>query len=435
MNRLSVTKSLALTGLGSGARLISSFISISVTARCLGSAEFGSLMFALSLASLLVVPMNFGLSTYVLRSVAQAPSNVESLVSEAMSARCLAIVLFLPLSAVALWMLPGGSHWAFGLLVLAMLSEGFYDFFVSVLRAKGHYSDDARLGVQSAWIYSIPLAGTAWLTNSVDGVAIAFFVSRFCMAIQCQRVLISRNIRISWLGILTAWSRLCACTSYATDYAMTAMFGQVDGILLNHYIGATAVGLHQAGMRLFMAAAQLAPILANVFLPRVSAAAVDGAGKFHSESMWVQLAFVLAGGTVDLVFSFGAPLLVNLAFGPDYQQLIELMPWFGLLFQVRFAAAAWGITLTSQGRQSYRAVASTMHWMLTLVLAVVWIPMFAGKGWLMALVAGNASLWLAYVGRVMTCGAADQSGASVFSVLLVLLVILAILFQSYLLMQ
>lgn len=422
MKSLSVTKSLALTGVGSGARLLSSFVSISVTARCLGPGDFGALMFTLTLATLLVVPANFGLSTYVLRTVAQAAGDADAVVSDAMSARWLAVALSIPLFLAALLMLPAVvSRMLFGVLLLTMLAEGLSEFYISVLRARGHYGEDARLGVQTAWIYSIPVGLAAWATASIDAVAWAYFLSRLAMTVRCRQVLSRMGIRASWTSTSAAWARLRASTAYATDYAMTAMFGQIDGVVLNHHLGVVAVGVHQAGMKLFMAAAQIAPVLANVFLPRVASAAINRPADLHIESFRLQLTFVLVGAMVGLTFSLGAPVLVGLAFGPQYGGLVDLMPWFGLLFQVRFAAAAWGITLTARGQQSFRAAASVGHWILIVALASVLMPTFAAQGWLMALVIGNAVLWMAYAGRTMGCSGGRQAGAAVVVVALVML--------------
>lgn len=424
MKSLSVTRSLVLTGAGSGARLLSSFVSISVTARYLGPGDFGALMFMLTLATLLVVPANFGLSTYVLRTVAQATgdADADAVVSDAMSARWLAMALSIPVFLAALLMLPAVvSRMLFGVLLLTMLAEGLSEFYVSVLRARGHYGEDARLGVQTAWIYSIPVGLTAWATASLDAVAWAYCLSRLVMTVRSRQVLSHMGIHASWTSTRAAWARLRASTAYATDYAMTAMFGQIDGVVLNHHLGVVAVGMHQAGMKLFMAAAQIAPILANVFLPRVASAALNRPADLHTESVRLQLTFVLVGAMVGLTFSLGAPVLVGLAFGPQYGGLVELMPWFGLLFQVRFAAAAWGITLTARGQQSFRATASVGHWILIIVLATALIPTFAAQGWLMALVVGNAVLWMAYAGRIIGRSGGHQAGAAVVVVALVMM--------------
>ena len=95
------------------------------------------------------------------------------------------------------------------------------------------------------------------------------------------------------------------------------------------------------------------------------------------------------------------------------------MPWFGLLFATRFAAAAWGIMLTAQGLQTYRAAASTIHWLAVGVAAIFWVPKLGNQGWLLALIVGNGLLYLLYAGRVARANRTDVS-TLVFTALVLL---------------
>ena len=83
-------RSVGLSGLGTAARLASSLVAISIAARALQPHDFGQLMFLLSLAAILGVPANFGLSTWVLRALPQARA-VTGTSSDGLSpARCVA---------------------------------------------------------------------------------------------------------------------------------------------------------------------------------------------------------------------------------------------------------------------------------------------------------------------------------------------------------
>lgn len=75
------------------------------------------------------------------------------------------------------------------------------------------------------------------------------------------------------------------------------------------------------------------------------------------------------------------------------------MPWFGLLFRVRFAGGAWSATLTAQGRQWYRAQAAAAHWVMVLVLALIAVPAMGNRGWLLALIGGNTLLFILYAAK------------------------------------
>ncbi len=74
--------------------------------------------------------------------------------------------------------------------------------------------------------------------------------------------------RIHLVPLRQGASRIRPAVAYALDAGFQMAFGQVDGVVLNHTIGPAAVGLYQAGLKLFMGGAQGIQILANVFFCR-----------------------------------------------------------------------------------------------------------------------------------------------------------------------
>lgn len=175
-------------------------------------------------------------------------------------------------------------------------------------------------------------------------------------------------------------------------------FGQVDGVVLNHTIGPAAVGLYQAGLKLFMGGAQGIQILANVFfLPR-AAARSHNAQEFAQEAKRIQYAFIGFGALFGLALAifFAKPITLLFFFGQAFLPLQNLLPWFGLLFLVRFSASAWGILMTAAGRQKRRVALTAVHWVVIAIAAVVLIPRYGIPGWIMALTVGNGFLALGY---------------------------------------
>jgi hypothetical protein len=73
-----------------------------------------------------------------------------------------------------------------------------------------------------------------------------------------------------------------------------------------------------------------------------------------------------------------------------------MLPWFGLLFFVRFFAAAYGVLLTSAGKQSLRAKANLFHWSAILLFAWWLVPLLGNIGWIVALTVGNVLLAAIY---------------------------------------
>lgn len=102
-------------------------------------------------------------------------------------------------------------------------------------------------------------------------------------------------------------------------------------------------------------------------------------------------------------------------FGKSFTAVVPLMPWFGLLFMIRFAGLAWSISLTAQGKQWYRAKVAAVHWVLVFATAWFAVPAWGNVGWLIALIAGNSLLLVAYAAKAAsrTSGDARTLGLTV----------------------
>jgi hypothetical protein len=89
------------------------------------------------------------------------------------------------------------------------------------------------------------------------------------------------------------------------------------------------------------------------------------------------------------------------------------------------------VTLTALGAQAFRAKASVLHWLLILGLSIWLLPVLHGQGWLLALVAGNFVLWMAYAVRVqLTARLRSRAGlALVLTALALMLLHLGLLLQ------
>jgi O-antigen/teichoic acid export membrane protein len=416
---MSLLKSLSLMSFSNAVRLGAAFITFATTARVLGPERFGVLMFCLSAASLLSIASNFGLVTFLLREIGQRPDQSVKIIKETLSAKIIASTLTILLGIAVIPILIPPSHSAYLLLLVAMIAEGYTEFFNTGFRASNRFDIEARLAFISAWIYSLTVGLVAWWTASLEAIAGAYLFSRLLITFLTWREL-SREIGTFRPASLTiGWARLCSTLSYAIDAALSSAFGQIDSVFLNHFLGPIAVGIHQAGMRLFLAGAQAAPILANVFLPRVSAANSKSLAIKNLEVFRLQISFLGVGASFGFVLTLAGHWIVDLLFGDDFSSLAELMPWFGLLFAVRFSAISWGIQLTAQGSQRYRAIASTAHWILIGLSAVWLIPIFNNTGWLISLAIGNLFLCTLYAFKAMQYTSSD---AKIIGITIIMLV-------------
>lgn len=412
---MSVVKNLAFMSGSTAARLAAGILTFTVMARFLGPVSFGVLMYWLSVAALLSLVSNFGLTTYLLREMGAAPGQTSPLMNEMWTSKFILTVLLFIGSGIGMLFIEGtDAKIIFICLLIGMTLETYLDVLNAGFRGVNRYDAEARnatllvilnlicmVGVLYFW--RTPVAGAvAFVTARITGASITFY--------QVQKLI----GRIHLVPLRQGAARIRPAVAYALDAGFQMAFGQVDGVVLNHTLGPAAVGLYQAGLKLFMGGAQGIQILANVFLPRAAAKA-HSPQEFAHEARRIQWAFIGFGAVFGLTLAIAAKPLTLLFYGKAFYALADLLPWFGLLFLVRFSASAWGILMTAAGRQKRRVVLTALHWVVIAVAAVVLIPRFGIPGWIMALAIGNAFLAATYFWsvRLQTHNPYTVIGASV----------------------
>lgn len=398
---MSIVRNLALMGTSTAMRLGFGMLTFVVMARMLGPAQFGVVMLWLSMATLLALLANYGLTPYVLREIGAAPDRANHVMAEVLSAKLLLTSFVLAMGMAALPFLGTEARTVFLLLLGAQLADALTEFLNVGFRATNRFGQETRIASLAVVLQFAIVTLLLWWQATPLMAAAAFLLSRLSVLLVTWLAQRRYFAELRPASASAAWARIRATRAYALDFGLQSLLGQVDSIVLNHFVGTAAVGLYQAGMRLFNGGAQAAGVLANVFLPRAAAAAGagDNGQRLRRESARVQWAFVGVGFVFGLLLCGLADPLVRLLFGVQYLGLVEVLPWFGLLFFVRFFASSWGVLLTSAGAQRYRAAMNAVHWTLIGALSLVLVPRHGLMGWLLCLTAGNALLAAAYVWR------------------------------------
>lgn len=396
---MSLARNIALMGTSTVMRLGFGMITFVVMARVLGPAAFGEVMLWLSVATLSSLIANFGHTPYLLKEIGGTPTRAASLIAEVLVVRAaLSAAVFACAALIAYGFFDMRTAVLLSLLLAAVLVDGLSEVLIVGFRATDNFAAETRLATLIAGLQFLVVVAALWVEPTPMIAATAFFFSRWlALLIVCvvQRKYLSA-VRV--VSIAQALAKLKMTIAYATDFALQSLFGQVDSVVLNTFLGTAAVGVFQAGMRLFTGGAQAASVLANVFLPRAAAAASDKQ-RFRSESIRVQWAFVGVGLMFGMVLAVGSDLIVPILYGEQYADLQNVLPWLGLLFFVRFFAASWGVVLTSAGAQGFRAWMNVVQWLIVIGVALWSVPEMGVVGWVCALIAGNLFLSIAYLVR------------------------------------
>jgi O-antigen/teichoic acid export membrane protein len=365
------------------ARLLSGAVLMVFIARTLGPDEFGLFVLTLSLAMVLALLVEFGHSTFVMRELGRNEEPPQQLLARVLQAKALLGLLFAA-GAVLVW----ASGWVsrhdatgfFCLCGMALVST-LADFLNVCFRGIQKFGLETRNVVASSIAHVVIVVPVALHYGSWKEIAVAFLVSRtvyFVLSLfSFKREFKGVGQELMRAGgMADAMVLIRQSSMYAVDAALVTVRSYADVFLISTFLGAGPLGLYQAGMNLVRAVENLGPIIANVFLPKLSGL-ISMPKEFERHER--QLLLLLTGcGLFCLAALFLTPSwLFAAVFGERFSPSFSLFPIFGLYLLARFVAMALGVVLTARGFQSGRALAGLAS--LAVLVLVAW-PLMAYLG-------------------------------------------------------
>lgn len=380
--------------IGNVLRLGAGLLVIVLLARRLGPEGFGVFAYGLALASLAIVPLNFGLSTAVLRRFGADPDQGIDVLAEALTGKLMLLGPVLALSIGGSFFLPAVHTGVFVALLLAQVAESFSEIYQLGFRAASKFSDEARTASATAILHLAVMGAVAWWWPNPEVCAIGFMASRALGQIITARAAKKAYRRIPLSSVRAAWRCLRDGFAYAIEFALSTANTQLDSVLIQSQLGLRAVGLYQAGMKLVQGVSRLAPILALYLLPRLTRHVKAGGLEQATLTLAIFSGIgALAGGFLALA---AEPIALSL-FGPGFSELSLLLPWFGLLLALRFVETGAGLVLVAANLQGRKVWLVALQ-LLVLMTGGVWaLERWGLLGWLWAAIGSTLLLLILYV--------------------------------------
>lgn len=372
-------------------------------ARVLGVEHFGILTYWMAVSSLSALPINYGFGLQLLRELGRTPDRAVQILADMYVAKLALTFIVLGVAAIcAPWLSNEPS--LFGLLLGAAVLESFIDHLNYTLRGLDQFALEARLTIGNTLLQLGLLLISALLTKDVVWIAAALFAAR-ALALAAMFKGISGQVALKEIVAGMTIGRIVPTLRiglpYAADTCVSTLNSSIDVVLLKHLAGLHSVGLYQAGQRLMMGGMSLAPILTNVYLPRISA--LDRKGPAYSAMLFqLNLSMIIGGGIIGLGLTLTSAYVPDLLFGPGFKKMTELLPWFGLVLALRFVAAGYGANLTASGHQSVRVFSNLAYLLVMTGAAVVFVPVYGAVGILMAASLAVAALIAIYFSYLVT---------------------------------
>lgn len=392
--------------LSTALRLLTGVVIFVVMARIWGPEKFGSFMYWFTVTSLAALLVDYGFSQQLMRDVGQDKERASELIAGVMSAK-----LLLAGGMVVLGALVSFTPWCqeqpvtlFWTLLLTCIAGSFAETFNAVFRGLGQFHEETTIAAWVNFSHFALVAVLLVLDVGVIGVAIGFLLSRvffLFLALRTYRRLVPATNSVSNANFSDGLRNLKAGFPFAAEAAFTNFQAQADTLIVQHFLGPAAVGVYQAGLRLMQGANTFAQVLSNVYLPAMAGQANEKA-RLTKLTNRLFLQMLLLGAVCMLVFTVGAKPITNMLYGPQFNALINLMPWFGLLLLMRYVAASHGVTLSAIGLQSTRVGAIAAALTVLFAATYLLIPSFGLLGMLYASILAIGCLYLVYAGTLLT---------------------------------
>jgi O-antigen/teichoic acid export membrane protein len=303
--------------------------------RKLGPGAYGVYALALSIASLCLLPSDFGISASLPRFIAENRGDrsvVADLLADAIRLKLLGALVFGGGIAALAGVIADAYGepslaWPLRFAAIVMVGQGFLFLLSGVfgaLRRQGLLlvMNTAESSVElAATIALVLLAGGA--AAAAAGCAIGYTLGTAAGFVLAARLLgpkiFGRGLRPQRHARRIAGY---AGSLFIVDGAFTA-FGQVDSLLLGAFLTSTAVGLWQAPLRLILLLAYPGVALASAVVPRLARSA-DHQPETTTFAGAIRGLIVLMAAVCAVTTVWASPI-VRLALGPSFGKSAEVL--------------------------------------------------------------------------------------------------------------
>lgn len=333
-----------------------------LVARYLGPSMFGTLNYAIALIGFAGTLAGFGLSNVVTRELVMATRPVGDVLGTAVIVRAMAGFLALVVTLVYLHYFESnaGAVALVSIAVGALLIDGslIFDCGMQAQRAFGASSGaKAILAVNSlAWRAGLVLAGASLI----------YFMAVQYVEIFCYIVVFGWATRKYMVGVKAGWDSTLAKTLIRQGFPImlssfaTVIYLRIDQVMIEHFMGAEALGKYSAGVKLAEVASFFPGIIAYVLFPAIIEAQKVSPEKAELEAIKLYRLMYAAGLAFSLFMTVAGEWLTHLMFGAAYEgagPVLRVYVWSTVFVFLTIASQA---QLLSQAKTTHVVAVRTL---------------------------------------------------------------------------
>ena len=369
-------------------KLISLLLSI-VIVRILSKEEYGLFSFAFNKVSIIMVFSGFGITSGILQFCSESISLEKKkqyykfgLVFGVIANLILCLLLFL-YGATGSMEMQGSTEYLFYLVMLPLVAF-CYEFGNTVLRTQDHmveYANSTNINSVVFAAVSIPLA----VLIGVYGYIIGYYTSYIIAVGYIMWVLFSgqglgiwKSIKIQWLDIkpLLSFSIICMLTN-----SLSNVLGYIDLEMVGQIIpNAEVLAAYKIGSGI--------PSQATFITAAIVTAVYPNFAKNQGNYPWLKtniskllLGLLVINGIVAAVLFFGAELIIQILYGPEYSDAVLMLKISSVGYLLSSTIRIpFGTLLLSMRKVSFNLVVCAISGVLNVILDLLLIPKYGSMG-------------------------------------------------------
>ncbi|RBP34670.1 O-antigen/teichoic acid export membrane protein [Oceanihabitans sediminis] len=387
------------SGISTFSNLIASFVVFIILARVLNKSIFGDYVFYNSLAAIFCVLIDFGINQKLLREGRIDLGNLKNLFLNNLLLKIYIFIAVFILYFVVLIKILNYDFYSI-LIFLTVSSFSFFQLSTIVFRVVEDYRIEAIITLIGSLILVLSCLVTSYYTTNITVICMVMLIVRLCTFLA-SLLIVSKKTNFKFKNNSIQYKTLIVeSLPYLTDRIVSVLYSNVDTIIIKYFIGSVGVATYNSGLKLASGSLGVSTILSNIYIPKISVITHQGneISKKNTKifiDLWLLLAVL--GLFVVIIFTFFNQVISDVFFNNKFEELIFLIPMFGLFVSTRLLASYYGIILTAIGKQKSRAKANILSFATMVIFGIFFTFHFGLKGTLFSLISTSILLIIFYV--------------------------------------
>jgi O-antigen/teichoic acid export membrane protein len=377
------------------------FAALAYVARRIGAVNLGAYTFALTLTAYFGLIANLGVGYLGMRDVAQRPSRVASIVTEALAIQApLSIVLYGALIALSPWLVHSATaRRLIPIVGLTLLTNAAMLDWVLLALDRSRSVAMWRLAGQVVYGALVPVFVVGGVIGTiryaelnivglvVTAVGIAWAVFRLAKLTPLP------PSEGSWANARRhVPQRVRRSLPFGYSLAMIQVYAAVDILLLGYLDSTRAVGIYAAANKLPLAVNALANLWLNVFFPHAARRLAEEPKAFTQELGRVVTATIIIAVAISAGAVLCAGSLMPLLFGPAFRSAAVPFALLAISQALVLLQANFSNVLLAGGSERAYAAILTFAAAAIVVLDLLLIPPYGTVGAAVATLVAEAGL-------------------------------------------